>query len=90
MANIEEGQGSQRAVVPVMMMMMMMMMILYMKHENCDRKTYQNGRSDVEPSKMFWVAIIVCPPPPKQQMWVSWREATDFFPRVYESETVDA
>jgi hypothetical protein len=27
--NSEEGQGSQRAVVPVMMMMMMMMMMVY-------------------------------------------------------------
>jgi hypothetical protein len=26
--NSEEGQGSQRAVVPVMMMMMMMMMMM--------------------------------------------------------------
>jgi hypothetical protein len=27
--NFEEGQGSQRAVVPVMMMMMMMIMMIF-------------------------------------------------------------
>jgi sterol desaturase/sphingolipid hydroxylase (fatty acid hydroxylase superfamily) len=31
--NSEEGQGSQRAVVPVMMMMMMMMMMIMMNNE---------------------------------------------------------